>query len=901
MTRRSLALALLLLLSAGAPLADAHPEQDNDPPLVDAGLDREVDRGAVVWLDGGGTNDPDGEVVTYEWTIRTPAGETIAPEDADAVSTSFTAAETGRYEVTLTATDDHGATRSDTLYVDVTDSTADDSANDSGANDPPVGGIRGPDTVVTGESATFVAAVFDPDGEITSYAWSDGQSGREITKPVEVPAGETFSFSVRVTDDDGATETFRKSVRVVAADADGDGSTDPDNTAPRAWIEGPDRVAVGETTSFVLHGSDADGTVVSHEWTAPSGGSGAVIRHTFGSAGTYTVSGTVTDDDGATANASTTVEVYEEGPPVVRIFGPDTAPAGSTQEYWIEAYDPDGGELTISWDPAQNQLERSSNTSLNHVQIWGDLDDTIVVRAVVTDDEGNTVTAVKETEVENTYDPDLSEKVPQLSSIETEYVLDDSKQTGATDTITLGTYNLSSTVAHNESKIVRATWEINDTIAATYTDELGRFKGSVATNIQHTFVSESGRMVSRAVTVRAVDSDGDRDSRKLVSRFHSIQTHPDVTFYARGPGAESQGSTVLIEPGQDVVFTVGSYQNYRLVFGDGESITGSGTSGANNVKISHTYEDPGTYTVRLFSTQGPKGKALAAATVTVRPRTYEEYWYEVRKTEINQVHSQEHPTGASWEKVAVHDSGEVFTGRTVSVLADSGRPSMLDENWELNGTSTQQRTQRVTRISESDPDGSGEDWTLVQRNVRTESRTYYEDRYTWFESKFRRNGWRQTGETRTRRVVIGDGHDHDRERHSRTTAECTNWDLALDPLGGFSRECARWEYDTDVWYTGHDHDGRTYYETEYRYKTEVKRTETVSYHKYAGTETRTVRIKTYAETETWIEWLWESDSGYTEQEQSLTKPAEGTYISGTLRLVEVRCGSGESNHDSVMC
>uniref|UniRef100_UPI003EB81309 hypothetical protein n=1 Tax=Halobaculum sp. EA56 TaxID=3421648 RepID=UPI003EB81309 len=178
---------------------------------------------------------------------------------------------------------------------------------------------------------------------------------------------------------------------------------------------------------------------------------------------------------------------------------------------------------------------------------------------------------------------------------------------------------------------------------------------------------------------------------------------------------------------------------------------------------------------------------------------------------------------------------------------------------------------------------------------------YYEDKYRWFPSKFRRSGWTYTGETRTDRVVVGDGHDHDRERHTRTTRTCTNWDLEPSPFGGFSRQCASWDYDTDVWYTGHEHSGYTYYDTDYRYKTEVERTRTAHYHRYASDRKFTVTTKTFAETDTWIEWLWEREGSTVRQEYSLKKPETGSYIQGTLRMVEVRCGSEESHHDAVMC
>ena len=112
----SLTLAILLVV-AGVP---APTTADGDGrPLADAGLDQSTTVGSTVYLDGGGSLDPDGEIVEYRWSIETPRGETIHPENPDAVTTQFVPDETGRYAVQLTVTGDDGQSQSDTLYVDV--------------------------------------------------------------------------------------------------------------------------------------------------------------------------------------------------------------------------------------------------------------------------------------------------------------------------------------------------------------------------------------------------------------------------------------------------------------------------------------------------------------------------------------------------------------------------------------------------------------------------------------------------------------------------------------------------------------------------------------------------------------------------------------------------------------
>lgn len=60
--------------------------------------------------------------------------------------------------------------------------------------------------------------------------------------------------------------------------------------------------------------SDSDGSIASYAWSF--GGSGSIANNTFGSAGTYSVTLTVTDNEGATDTATQSVTVTDGTPPV---------------------------------------------------------------------------------------------------------------------------------------------------------------------------------------------------------------------------------------------------------------------------------------------------------------------------------------------------------------------------------------------------------------------------------------------------------------------------------------------------------------------------------------------------------------------------------------------------------
>ena len=66
--------------------------------------------GAVVALDGSTSTDPDGDALTYSWTVTSaPAGSMATIVNADAALASFTPDLVGDYEITLTVSDFLGA------------------------------------------------------------------------------------------------------------------------------------------------------------------------------------------------------------------------------------------------------------------------------------------------------------------------------------------------------------------------------------------------------------------------------------------------------------------------------------------------------------------------------------------------------------------------------------------------------------------------------------------------------------------------------------------------------------------------------------------------------------------------------------------------------------------------
>ena len=218
MGRRCLTLVAVvggLVLLAGPGAAGG-----NEPPNADAGLDQTVPNGTTVYLDAGGSVDPDGTVAAVDWAITAPNGTTVS-SCTRCTRTDFTPHRIGRYLATATVTDDGGATRSDTLYVDVETPRG------------PAVTLTGPSEVTRGDPATFVVTATAADAALDQIRWFRNGS-RQETRSLDgddatVEFDHTFTdtgryrFDAVVADAESYERDESHLVTVVAA-SDGTGS-----------------------------------------------------------------------------------------------------------------------------------------------------------------------------------------------------------------------------------------------------------------------------------------------------------------------------------------------------------------------------------------------------------------------------------------------------------------------------------------------------------------------------------------------------------------------------------------------------------------------------------------------------------------------------------------------------
>jgi PKD repeat protein len=265
------------------------------PPTADANGPYAGVAGESVTFDGTASDDPDGgDIVQYDWEFGDGMSGTGATPDNTYVAG-------GLYNVILQVTDDDDRIGSDNTRALIGD-----------LSQPPVANANGPYNGRAGVAVIFDGtASDDPDGgPIERYDWDFGDSmtgtGPTPSHTYAVPGD--YVVRLTVTDESGETDTDA----TVATIGIG-------NLPPQADAGGSVSGEVGGDITFDGTGSrDLDGRITDYDWRFGDGnsGSGLTPTHVYDEPGTYLVTLTVTDDEGAPdSDATLAVVVPANQPP----------------------------------------------------------------------------------------------------------------------------------------------------------------------------------------------------------------------------------------------------------------------------------------------------------------------------------------------------------------------------------------------------------------------------------------------------------------------------------------------------------------------------------------------------------------------------------------------------------
>ncbi|WP_166035460.1 PKD domain-containing protein [Halorussus pelagicus] len=489
-------------------------------------------------------SDSDGTVVGYEWDVD---DDGVYERSGRKVNPVF--ADDGPRQVTVRVTDDANGTATATHTVNVT-------------NRPPSSAVD--QSVVRADEPVTLSATetTDIDGTVVGYEWdTDGDGSYETTdESVSAQFNETgpTNVTLRVTDDDGATNTTTETLTV----------TYP----PSVEIRDPGNVTEDTRQTFEADATNPDGTIASYDWTLGdlTAGSGPTVNHTYTSAGYYTITVTVEGQQGLTASDSVNVTV--NSPPSAYLVANATV-LNTSEAVELDgrsSLDPnDGDSLTYDWTFGDGATAPDSNTSVVHRYDSAGVYD---AELRVTDEFGASDSASVNLTVDDA--PTAAGNVTPTEPNPNETV----------------TFDASASSDPNANDSLTYEWEFGDNATAT------------GMNVSHAY--ESGGNYS--VTLTVTDSYGKSDTENwTVSVNHapianatatpsSVNVSETVTFDASG-SSDPDGDALTYEWDFD----------------------GDGTYDATGVTASHSYTETGIYDTTVTVTDEYGATAIDTVTVTV--------------------------------------------------------------------------------------------------------------------------------------------------------------------------------------------------------------------------------------------------------------------------------------------
>jgi PKD repeat protein len=497
-----------------------------------------------VHFNGTGSYDPDGTITN--WTWRFGDGTWDYGNEVDHTYSVY-----GTYLATLTVQDDSGGFNTTGILITV-------------RNQPPTAVINVTfTTVYTGETITFDGSnSTDPENQIANFYWSFGDGESDTGPTVTHSYDDDGLYNVRLTviDEDSTSSFMELMVKVL-------------NRDPIAKAEaGPSDVKTLEDLTFTGESSkDEDGTILWYHWDFDDGsmGYGMTVVHAYRDDGHYSVTLTVTDDDGGEATHTISVLVGNRAPFAVAGDDQTTQTGIPVRLDGRGSFDMDGYIAQYHWDFG-DETSTDGSVVTHSFPMYG----TFVVELTVTDDDGMTAKGNLTVTVSNV------EPVARMS--------------GPTRVLSGESVELDGTSSYDlDGTIDELTWDWGD--GSTFGE--GLIDDHIYDN------------VGTYIVTLTVKDDGD-----LTSSISMV-----IEVLNRRPIASATASTNLLLTGGTVKMDGtassdpdGTVRTYTWIFGDGSVAYGS--------SVNHVYSDNGIYMVVLTVTDDLGGTDSTSMFIQVENR-----------------------------------------------------------------------------------------------------------------------------------------------------------------------------------------------------------------------------------------------------------------------------------------
>ncbi len=430
---------------------------------------------------------------------------------------------------------------------------------------PSIDSLSGDSQGDEGETLSWTLIWSDPGASDThTITWDPGDGTGAST------GGDAFTHSYA---DEGSY-----SLEVVITDSDGDSSTD--SIAVTVANHAPvlsDLIAPngdeGQNLTFSVTAEDPGANdSVSYQWDFGDGSSATgstSVQHAYADNGSYTVTFTASDDDGATSSASTVIEVSNLAPVIDSTAVATSGDEGESIVLSATASDVPGDSVSYTWDFGDGSPQQVGSP-ISYA--WLD-EGSYTVTVVASDDDGAASSATTTITISN-----LAPTITQSS-------------------IPLGPHGEGDAVLFS----VVATDPGSDTLSYHWDFGDGSAPADSA-QANHTFADEG----SYNLTLIIDDGDGGTEQQGAVINVANVA--PQIlTLSGNISGLEAQllsWTAQVSDPGSSDVVT-GTWD-----FGDGSPAS----SGFN---ASHAYADDGVYTLSFTAADDDGASSTSTLTVTV--------------------------------------------------------------------------------------------------------------------------------------------------------------------------------------------------------------------------------------------------------------------------------------------
>ncbi|MFC1488077.1 PKD domain-containing protein [Thermoproteota archaeon] len=438
-----------------------------------------------------------------------------------------------------------------------------------------------PPVADTGEVVEFDASgSYDPNGSIVSYSWDFGDgitATGAIVNHSYTEDGE-YTINIKVIDNEDLVGN-KVAIQVVK------------NRPPVAALtESASIISDKESISFDASPSyDLDGSIISYTWSFGDGTAetGIVVTHTYTEPGFYSITLTVSDNDGAIHNHKHSLLVVNVlNKPPVASFNSSAEIVNIDEPLAFDAsdsYDSDGTIVSYSWDFGDGT--RATGITADHAYTK---EGTYTVTLTVTDNEQITDTITNIIVV--TTQPILIPNQNPVASI-----TESSKTISSGENIHFD----GSESTDPDGTVVSYSWDFGDGNTATGIEVDHIFQNAGVHTVTLTIRDNDGAtyQATTSITVTKTEDQFNNAPVALIVKSTQKTTIEQIISFDASDSYDSDGTIVT----------------YLWDFGDGTITTG--------VTSDHTYIQEGTYAVTLTVTDNDDESSSTVSEIIIETET----------------------------------------------------------------------------------------------------------------------------------------------------------------------------------------------------------------------------------------------------------------------------------------